>query len=95
MLGGLFVGETVNGRPLQMVVFCVPITGLGFTVIVKVNAFDGQAPSCGEFPVMLYTKVAAVLVVLVIIPSEIVFSIVPVVPPVTLPSGFDTGKPQL
>ena len=73
----------------------MPITGLGFTVTVKVNAFDGQAPSCGEFPVMLYTKVAAVLVVLVIIPSEIVFSIVPVVPPVTLPSGFDTGKPQL
>ena len=53
LFGGLFVGLTVNGNPLHIDVFCALRFGVGLTVTVRVNVFEGQAPNCDEFPVML------------------------------------------
>jgi hypothetical protein len=48
VVGGLFTGETVNAVPLQMVVFCGGITGVGLTVTVTIKVAPTQLPNAGD-----------------------------------------------
>ena len=48
MVGEASAGVTLNAVPPQIVVVCVPITGLGFTVIVTVKVLPAQLPKAAE-----------------------------------------------
>jgi hypothetical protein len=47
VVGGLFAGVTEKALPLQMVVFCGGITGVGLTVTVTVKVAPVQPPDVG------------------------------------------------
>jgi hypothetical protein len=82
-----FVGVTTNGTPLQVTVVIAVTSGVGFNVIITVNAAPVQLPDNG---VTLYVTVWVVFVRLLSRPNTVVGLFVADAPPVTVPVNVGT-----
>jgi hypothetical protein len=80
-------GVTTNGTPLQVTVVIAVTSGVGFNVIITVNAAPVQLPDNG---VTLYVTVCVVFVRLLSRPNTVVGLFVADAPPVTVPVNVGT-----